>query len=302
MILAIETSCDDTCAAVVTARGGDPLERHLLAGRPRPLRRRRARGRRAPPPRARSTPSSTTRCARAGVDARRRRARRRHPGARAGRRAARRRRHGQGARRRARPAAGAGRPPPGPRRGELPRADVRSSRRSCAWSPAAATRSWRASRTTPASRSSAARSTTPPARRSTRARGCSACPYPGRPGARAPGARGRPGGLRLPDRRAASPGLDFSFAGLKTALLYKVRDLGDEAQAAPRRPRRLLPARDRRGARAARRARRCEQTGLDAPGDRRRRGRQRAAARAAGRARRRAPRARRARCAPTTRR
>jgi N6-L-threonylcarbamoyladenine synthase len=25
-------------------------------------------------------------------------------------------------------------------------------------------------------------------------------------------------------------GLDFSFAGLKTALLYKVRDLGDEAQ------------------------------------------------------------------------
>jgi tRNA N6-adenosine threonylcarbamoyltransferase len=26
-------------------------------------------------------------------------------------------------------------------------------------------------------------------------------------------------------------GLDFSFSGLKTALLYKVRDLGDEAEA-----------------------------------------------------------------------
>ena len=26
-------------------------------------------------------------------------------------------------------------------------------------------------------------------------------------------------------------GLDFSFAGLKTALLYKVRDLGEEAEA-----------------------------------------------------------------------
>ena len=55
---------------------------------------------------------------------------------------------------------------------------------------------------------------------------------------------------------SASPGLDFSFAGLKTALLYKVRDLGEEGAArAPRRPRRLLPARDRRGARAALRAR-----------------------------------------------
>ena len=53
MILAIETSCDDTCAAVVTADGRDALERHLLAGRPRPLRRRGARGRRPPPPRAR---------------------------------------------------------------------------------------------------------------------------------------------------------------------------------------------------------------------------------------------------------
>ena len=52
------------------------------------------------------------------------------------------------------------------------------------------------------------------------------------------------------------------FAGLKTALLYKVRDLGEEEARAPaRRPRRLLPARDRRGAGAARRARRSRATG-----------------------------------------
>ena len=48
-------------------------------------------------------------------------------------------------------------------------------------------------------------------------------------------------------------GLDFSFAGLKTALLYKVRDLGEEETARrARRPRRQLRARDRRGADRAR--------------------------------------------------
>ena len=53
MILAIETSCDDTCAAVVTARRADPLQRRLLPARARPLRRRGAGDRLAPPPRAR---------------------------------------------------------------------------------------------------------------------------------------------------------------------------------------------------------------------------------------------------------
>ena len=52
------------------------------------------------------------------------------------------------------------------------------------------------------------------------------------------------------------PGLDFSFAGLKTALLYKVRDLGEPgAERLPCRPRRVLPARDRRGAADPRQAR-----------------------------------------------
>ena len=52
VILALETSCDDTCAAVVTRDGRDPLQRDLLAGRPRSLRRRRPRDRLAPPSRA----------------------------------------------------------------------------------------------------------------------------------------------------------------------------------------------------------------------------------------------------------
>ena len=53
MILALETSCDDTCAAVVTARRRDPLERDRVAGPPaRPLRRSGARDSRPPPSRA----------------------------------------------------------------------------------------------------------------------------------------------------------------------------------------------------------------------------------------------------------
>ncbi len=52
VVLGIETSCDDTCAAVVTPRRRDPLEHHLLAGRARPLRRRRPGDRLAPAPRA----------------------------------------------------------------------------------------------------------------------------------------------------------------------------------------------------------------------------------------------------------
>ena len=53
LILALETSCDDTCAAVVTDAGEVLLVGRLLAGRPRPLRRRRAGDRVAPSPRAR---------------------------------------------------------------------------------------------------------------------------------------------------------------------------------------------------------------------------------------------------------
>ena len=60
----------------------------------------------------------------------------------------------------------------------------------------------------------------------------------GRPGAVAARRRRRPGARSRSRPPRACAGLDFSFAGLKTALLYKVRDLGEE-EAAParRRPR-----------------------------------------------------------------
>jgi N6-L-threonylcarbamoyladenine synthase len=55
-------------------------------------------------------------------------------------------------------------------------------------------------------------------------------PYPGGPALEKLAAQGDPQAFEFPIA-AGVPGLDFSFAGLKTALLYKVRDLGDEAQA-----------------------------------------------------------------------
>ena len=227
VILALETSCDDTCAAVVTERRGDPLERDLLAGRPRPLRRRRA-GDRVPPPsradrrrrrrraragRRRRSPSSTWSRSRAG------------PGwsrallvGRGDR---------EGARRRVRAAARARRPPARPRRGGVPRpGPVRAAvpqpdrqRR-----PHAARE--RRPITVRATRCSARRSTTPPARRSTRARACSGSAIRAArrsSGSPATATRTRSG---FPTARASSAGLDFSFAGLKTALLYRIRDLG----------------------------------------------------------------------------
>jgi N6-L-threonylcarbamoyladenine synthase len=54
-------------------------------------------------------------------------------------------------------------------------------------------------------------------------------PYPGGPALERLAADGDPHAFDFPIA-AGVPGLDFSFAGLKTALLYKVRDLGDGAQ------------------------------------------------------------------------
>jgi N6-L-threonylcarbamoyladenine synthase len=57
-------------------------------------------------------------------------------------------------------------------------------------------------------------------------------PYPGGPALERLAADGDPAAFRFPIA-AGVAGLDFSFAGLKTALLYRVRDLGEaEAQAA----------------------------------------------------------------------
>jgi N6-L-threonylcarbamoyladenine synthase len=54
-------------------------------------------------------------------------------------------------------------------------------------------------------------------------------PFPGGPALERLATEGDPHAFDFPIA-AGVPGLDFSFAGLKTALLYKVRDLGDEAQ------------------------------------------------------------------------
>ena len=58
--------------------------------------------------------------------------------------------------------------------------------------------------------------------------------YPGGPAIQRLAADGDPGAYPFPVAMAREPGLDFSFSGLKTALLYTVRELG-EAEAEARR-------------------------------------------------------------------
>ncbi|HEX2466881.1 MAG TPA: tRNA (adenosine(37)-N6)-threonylcarbamoyltransferase complex transferase subunit TsaD [Solirubrobacterales bacterium] len=55
--------------------------------------------------------------------------------------------------------------------------------------------------------------------------------YPGGPAIEREAAGGDPDVFPFPMAMAHGPGLDFSFSGLKTALLYTVRDLGAEAVA-----------------------------------------------------------------------
>jgi N6-L-threonylcarbamoyladenine synthase len=58
-------------------------------------------------------------------------------------------------------------------------------------------------------------------------------PFPGGPALERLAAEGDPGAFAFPTA-ARVAGLDFSFAGLKTALLYTVRELGSEQAAARR--------------------------------------------------------------------
>jgi tRNA N6-adenosine threonylcarbamoyltransferase len=58
--------------------------------------------------------------------------------------------------------------------------------------------------------------------------------YPGGPALERLAAEGDPGGFEMPVAMARDPGLDFSFSGLKTALAYLCRDLGPEGVAARR--------------------------------------------------------------------
>jgi N6-L-threonylcarbamoyladenine synthase len=58
-------------------------------------------------------------------------------------------------------------------------------------------------------------------------------PFPGGPHLERLAAEGDPGAFAFPVSKNL-PGLDFSFAGVKTSLLYKVRDLGEHEAAARR--------------------------------------------------------------------
>jgi N6-L-threonylcarbamoyladenine synthase len=58
-------------------------------------------------------------------------------------------------------------------------------------------------------------------------------PFPGGPALERLAAEGDPAAFAFPTGEGV-PGLDFSFAGLKTSLLYRVRDLGEERARARR--------------------------------------------------------------------
>jgi N6-L-threonylcarbamoyladenine synthase len=58
--------------------------------------------------------------------------------------------------------------------------------------------------------------------------------FPGGPALEKEAAGGDPEAFQMPVAMARNPGLDFSFSGLKTALVYRCRELGDEAVAANR--------------------------------------------------------------------
>jgi len=55
--------------------------------------------------------------------------------------------------------------------------------------------------------------------------------YPGGPALQALAAEGDPAAFELPVAMSRDPGLDFSFSGLKTALVYRCRELGEEGVA-----------------------------------------------------------------------
>jgi tRNA N6-adenosine threonylcarbamoyltransferase len=58
--------------------------------------------------------------------------------------------------------------------------------------------------------------------------------YPGGPALEKEAEGGDPGGFEMPVAMARDPGLDFSFSGLKTALVYRCRELGPDGVAARR--------------------------------------------------------------------
>ena len=226
VILGIETSCDETAVALVT-RDGDvrssvvasQAELHARYGGvvPEVASRRHL---------ELAGPVLSEALEQGGVDARRRRRRRGHPRPRPDRCPPGRALGRQGARVVASAAARPSRPPARPRRVPLPGA---RAARAALPLPARERRPHAAARrpvARAATTSSARRSTTPPARPSTRARACSdSATREGRRSTARP-RDGDPGAYAFPVARV--PGFDFSFSGLKTALLYAVRDLSPD--------------------------------------------------------------------------
>ena len=130
----------------------------------------------------------------------------------------------KGARLGAAAAARAGRPSPWPRRLALPAARPPSSRRSlCLLASGGHTLLLDGARARVVERARHRRSTTPPVRRSTRARGCSGSAIPGGAAIDRLAARAIPRRSRSPSR--GCPGSTSRSPGLKTALLYAVREL-----------------------------------------------------------------------------
>ena len=158
------------------------------------------------------------------------------------RRAAGRRQHREGGRRAAPPAADPGRSPAGPRRRQLPRARAagaalplpgRQRRPHDAGRRSATTRGHEVLGQTLDDAAGEAFD------KVARMLGLG---YPGGPALQRLAADGDPEAFELPVAMSRDPGLDFSFSGLKTALVYLCRDLGPEGVArASRRPRRQLP-------------------------------------------------------------
>ena len=260
LVLAIETSCDDTCAAVVTGEG--ILSNVISSQGSRPLRRRRPRGR------ARQhldllDPVIDDALARAGVSSTTSSWWHRALASSA--------RCSSGCRRprRSPPRLAAG--PSTICRATSPPPSCRASRETM--EPLRVPGRQRQAHLPGSSPSATATGAGPDlddaaGRRSTGAR-LLGLPYPGGPALERLARDGGPG-LRLPHRPGRG-GLDSSFSGVKTAALRRARPGEDEA-ARRRRPGRLLPAGHRRGARRALRA----GAGADGPLTVGRRGRQRA--------------------------
>ena len=185
----------------------------------------------------------------------------------------------------ARPAARAGRPPARPRRGAAARAARASSRRSPACSPRAGTRSCSTSPTT-RRRVRARRHARRRGRRGVRQGRAAARPERRRRRRRSScvARDGDPARFPFPRVLRGQDGHDLSFSGLKTALLRRVRELGDGLPERARRPRRGLPGRDRRGSSSSAPEARSTPRAATTLARRRRRRGQRRAARGARRA------------------